>query len=61
MKKEVTFYYVYIITNLILNKQYVGSRLCYKSKIKNDNYWGSSGYLDEDYKIYGRERNTCWV
>jgi group I intron endonuclease len=55
MKKEVKFYYVYIITNLILNKQYIGSRKCYKNKIEDDIYWGSSGYLKRDFKIYGKE------
>ena len=44
-------YYVYIITNNILNKQYVGSHI----SITNDNYWGSSKYLNEDFKIYGKE------
>jgi hypothetical protein len=58
MKKEVKFYYVYIITNLILNKQYVGSRMCYKDKIEDDDYWGSSKYLNEDYIIYGKENFT---
>jgi len=47
-------FYVYIITNKILNKQYVGSRICYKN-INEDVYWGSSKYLKEDYKIYGKE------
>ena len=58
MKKEVKFYYVYIITNLVLNKQYVGSRMCYKDKIEDDIYWGTSKYLDEDYEIYGIENFT---
>lgn len=53
--KEPNFYYVYIITNLILVKQYVGSRLCYKDNVEDDDYWGSSKYLKEDYKIYGKE------
>lgn len=57
-KKQPNFYYVYIITNLILEKQYVGSRLCYKDKIEDDIYWGSSKYLNEDYKIYGKENFT---
>jgi hypothetical protein len=55
MKSQVKFYYVYIITNTVLNKQYVGSRMCYKDNIEDDNYWGSSKYLNEDYKIYGKE------
>lgn len=48
------FYYVYLITNNILNIKYVGSRISIIDP-KNDNYWGSSKYLDEDYKIYGKE------
>ncbi|MFA5154118.1 MAG: hypothetical protein WC554_16330, partial [Clostridia bacterium] len=58
MKKEIKFYYVYIITNNVLNKQYVGSRICYKEKINDDNYWGSSKYLDADYLIYGKNNFT---
>ena len=54
MTKQIQFYYVYIITNIVLNKQYVGSRICYKDKIEDDNYWGTSKYLKEDYKIYGK-------
>jgi hypothetical protein len=56
--KEPNFYYIYIITNLILNKQYIGSRMCYKDDPNNDDYWGSSKYLNEDYKIYGKENFT---
>ncbi len=60
MKKEKipNFYYVYLITNLILNKQYVGSKLCYKDDPLNDNYWGSSKYLSADIEIYGKENFT---
>ncbi len=54
MKKECV-YYIYLITNNILNKQYIGSRVCYKNDILSDEYWGSSKYLNEDYKIYGKE------
>lgn len=53
MKKQVKFYYVYIITNMISNKQYVGSRKCYKNKIEDDYYWGSSKYLSADINNYG--------
>jgi hypothetical protein len=48
-------YYVYLITNTILNKQYVGSRISTKTDLHEDNYWGSSKYLNEDFKIYGKE------
>lgn len=53
MKKEVKFYYVYIITNFILNKQYVGSKICYTDNPNEDNYWGSSKTLKKDIEIYG--------
>jgi hypothetical protein len=52
---EVKFYYVYLITNLILNKLYVGSKICYKEDPNNDDYWGSSKYLSKDYEIFGKE------
>ena len=58
MKKQIKFYYVYLITNLVLNKLYIGSRICYKDKIDNDIYWGSSKYLNRDYEIYGIENFT---
>jgi hypothetical protein len=58
MKKIPQFYYVYCITNKILNKQYVGSRICYKSDPLNDGYWGSSKYLHADYNLYGKENFT---
>jgi len=55
IKGNCKFYYVYIITNNILNKQYVGSKMCYKEDPNNDGYWGSSRNLNNDYKIYGKE------
>lgn len=53
MKSAVKYYYVYVITNLLLNKQYVGSKVCYKNDPYNDGYMGTSKYLNEDFKIYG--------
>jgi hypothetical protein len=53
--KEVKYYYVYKITNLILNKSYIGSKMCYKNNPNNDGYWGSSKYLNLDSSIYGLE------
>jgi group I intron endonuclease len=44
--------YVYIITNNITDKKYVGSHMCYA---KNDSYMGSSKLLSEDIKKYGIE------
>ena len=51
MEKKCQFY-VYIITNNISGKQYVGSRMCYDDP-STDNYMGSSKYLKEDYEING--------
>lgn len=48
-------FYVYIITNLITKRQYVGSKVCYESDPYNDGYMGSSKYLKKDYVIYGKE------
>ena len=55
MKKQVVSYYVYLITNLVLNKSYVGSKMCYKENPDNDGYMGSSTSLNMDYKIFGIE------
>jgi len=51
-------YYVYLITNKLLNKQYVGSKICYKKDPLNDGYWGSSKYVNEDIIKYGLENFT---
>ena len=48
-------YYVYLITNLLNGKIYVGVR---KSKLKNileDNYWGSGDAIKSAIRIYGIE------
>jgi len=50
MKKQPKFYCVYIITNIISNKQYVGSHVCYK---ENDNYWCSSKTIKKECLIFG--------
>jgi len=47
------FFYVYIITNLISGKKYVGSKICYKKNPEIDGYMGSSKFLNNDIKIYG--------
>jgi len=49
------FYYVYIITNNIDNTQYVGSKMCYVRDPYNDNYFGTSKYLNKDILKYGKE------
>ena len=53
--KKPKFYYVYVITNLINNKQYVGSKICYEDDPENDNYFGSSKFLKKDIKDLGKE------
>lgn len=57
MKNDIKYYYIYLITNLVLNKKYVGSHVLYEEAQApiNDGYWGSSKYLNEDYIIYGKE------
>jgi hypothetical protein len=57
-KREIKSLYVYIITNLILNKQYVGSRVCYIDNPCEDEYMGSSKYLNEDIDKFGKENFT---
>ena len=49
-----TKYYVYLITNLLNGKIYVGARHTEKS-IKNDNYWGSGDRIKLAIKKYGKE------
>jgi len=46
-------YYVYLITNLLTDKQYVGSRTCYVDP-KSDDYFGSSNFLWNDINELGR-------
>jgi len=48
-------YYTYLITNLLLQKQYVGSRMYYGNNIENDKYFGSSGDLKKDIELYGKQ------
>lgn len=49
-------HYVYHITNLTGNlpKYYIGYRSC-KCEVKDDPYFGSSWYLDEHVKKYGKQ------
>ena len=47
-------FYVYIITNNLSKRKYIGSRICYKDP-ENDNYMGSSRYLKADIKLHGKE------
>lgn len=48
------FNYVYIITNLVNKKQYIGDRSTNKIP-KKDNYLGSGTYLKKAKKKYGKE------
>ncbi len=48
--------YIYIITNTITGKQYVGSRMYKGEPLDDKKYMGSSLYLREDYKKYGIEK-----
>lgn len=48
------FYYIYLITNLLNNKQYVGSKMCDCEK-SNKIYMGSSKYLNKDIELFGLE------
>lgn len=48
------FHYVYLTTNLINNKQYVGDRTCYCEPEK-DKYLGSGLYYKNAEKYYGKE------
>lgn len=48
-------FYVYLITNTILNKQYVGSHIYYGTNPDKDTYMSSSGYVHKDIEIYGKE------
>ena len=52
-------YYIYLITNKINSKNYVGQRLCPLDKIpKTDNYMGSGVRLHWAYDKYGIENFT---
>lgn len=55
LKPDPTYFYVYIITNSVSGKQYVGSKICYLDDHHNDNYHGTSKYLDKEIKKLGWE------
>ena len=55
IEKQPKFFYVYLITNIISKKQYVGSRKCYSNDICKDSYMSSSKYLQNDIKLLGIE------
>lgn len=47
-------YYIYITTNLLNNKKYIGKRKCH-GEINQDNYLGSGKILKNAIKKYGKE------
>jgi hypothetical protein len=49
------FHYVYITTNLINNRKYVGDRTC-KCIPEEDKYLGSGTYFKKAEKFYGKEK-----
>ena len=57
MNKRLRFHYVYLITNKINNKTYVGKRICvHKSDTpETDGYMGSGVYLGYAKNKYGIE------
>lgn len=64
--------FVYLITNTVTNKKYIGKKLFTKSKsyqknkkklktrVSSDwqNYWGSNDLLKEDVKTFGEDKFT---
>jgi group I intron endonuclease len=50
--QETKFHYVYITTNLVNDKQYVGDHSTFKLK---DGYKGSGDILKQAFKIYGKK------
>ena len=47
-------YYIYIITNILTDKSYIGYKM-YDTEKKGKEYMGSSKYLNADMLIYGKE------
>jgi len=47
------FHFVYITTNMITDKQYVGDHSC--DVLENDRYLGSGAYIKNAIKKYGKE------
>ena len=56
--KEKQFNYVYLITNLVNRKQYVGE---HSTNNLNDNYFGSSSYLKNAVKKYRKKNFTIQI
>ena len=47
-------YYIYIITNILTDKSYVGYKM-YDTEKEGEEYMGSSKYLNKDILTYGKE------
>ena len=47
--------YVYLITNLINNKKYIGLR---KSSTFDEKYWGSGKLIQKAIKKYGKQQKN---
>ena len=50
--KKVPVYFVYVTTNLVNGKRYVGQHCTYD---ENDHYFGSNKDLEEDLRLYGEK------
>lgn len=53
--KPKKFYYIYLTTNLVNNKIYVGQRGCNILPQKDTSYLGSGGHINDSIKKYGKE------
>ena len=47
--------YIYIITNLVNNKKYIGQRRAFEGSPEDDNYYGSGTLITRAVALYGKE------
>ena len=52
------FGYIYLTTNTINNKKYIGQRRAFKCSPEDDDYLGSGTILQRAIKLYGKENFT---
>lgn len=52
------FGYIYLTTNTINNKKYIGQRRAFKCSPEDDDYLGSGTILQRALKLYGKENFT---